>query len=178
MDDKKIVADLKANRPEGAQALVKTYGDRLLRSAYLLCNNVEDAQEIAQETMVQAVRSIRRFRGSSALYTWLYGILLNLIRAQRREKNKMSWTYNFPTAKISTPPDAIYEKLDKELTPLARALRMLPIMYREVLLLRFYEGLDQEEIAKRLGVPASTVRTRMGRALSQLRKYMKKNETF
>ncbi len=174
MDDSDIIAALKTGRAEGVQALVKTYGDRLLRSAYLLCDNASDAQELAQETLAQSVRSIQRFRGDSALYTWLYGILLNLVRSHHRRQKLMKWTYNFPTAKVTYAPDAIFEAADKELSPLARALRMLPMLYREVMLLHFYEGLTQEEIARRLRIPSPTVRTRMRRALNLLRKSLKK----
>ena len=173
MDDKSIVSALKAGRQDGAQALVKTYGDRLLRSAYLLCDNLADAQELAQEALAQAVRSIQRYRGEAALYTWLYGILLNLIRSHHRRQKLMKWTYRFPTAQVTYAPDAVYEAADKDLSPLAQALRMLPIMYREVMLLHFYEGLSQEEIARRLRVPSATVRTRMRRALNLLRKSLK-----
>ncbi len=178
MEDPEIIAALKAGRDEGARALVQAYGDRLLRSAYLLCDNLADAQELAQETLVQAVKSVQRFRGDASLYTWLYGILLNLIRSHHRRKKLMKWTATFPTAQISYPPEAVFEAADKNLTPLAQALRMLPIHYREVMLLHFYEGLTQEEIGQRLRIPASTVRTRMGRALSLLRKSLKKDGTF
>ncbi len=56
------------------QELIESYGDRLLRSACLLCGDETEAQDLVQETFVQALKSAHRFRGDSAVYTWLHGI--------------------------------------------------------------------------------------------------------
>jgi RNA polymerase sigma-70 factor (ECF subfamily) len=68
--------------------------------------------------------------------------------------------------------------MDQQASPLAEGLRKLPAAYREVVILRFYEGMRLEEIARHLGVPGSTVRNRLRRALRRLRKSAEKNETF
>src|SRR5207247_2368613 len=54
-----------------AEALVEVHGERLLRSAYLLCGDATEAQDLVQETLLQAIKSAHRFRGDSAVYTWL-----------------------------------------------------------------------------------------------------------
>lgn len=173
MNDNAIVEALKQGKPEGGRELVRQYGDRLVRSAFLLCHNEADAQELAQDTLAQAAKCIHRYRGDAGFYTWMHGILLNLNRSFHRKKALMKWTYRFPTAQLSLSPDALYEAVDKELSPLAQALRMLPDRYREILILHFYEGMNQEEIGKHLRIPGSTVRTRLGRALRRLRKNVK-----
>jgi RNA polymerase sigma-70 factor (ECF subfamily) len=79
-DDTAIVEGLRQNEPDAARRLVDAHGRRLLRSAVLLCGNEPDAQDAVQETLITAVKVIARFRGSSALYTWLHGILINVVR--------------------------------------------------------------------------------------------------
>src|SRR4051812_41829933 len=71
------------------QEFIDSHGDRLLRSAYLLCGNEAEAQDLVQETLIQALASWPRFRGESALYTWLHGILLNLCRRYHRKQKRL-----------------------------------------------------------------------------------------
>src|SRR5580658_9427052 len=62
----------------GLHELIEAHGDRLLRSAYLMCDDRAEAQDLVQETLLQAFKSAHRFRGDSEVYTWLHGILRNL----------------------------------------------------------------------------------------------------
>src|SRR5215469_7516780 len=89
MDERKLVAALKNQEPEAVQELVRAYGDRLLRSAFLLCGSETDAEDLVQETFLQAIRSTRRFGARSTLYTWLHAILLNLSRHYHRERKRL-----------------------------------------------------------------------------------------
>src|SRR5436189_2750500 len=71
------------------QELIASHGDRLLRSAFLLCGNETEAQDLVQETFLQAIKAAQRFRGDSAIYTWLHGILLNLCRRHLRKQKRL-----------------------------------------------------------------------------------------
>src|SRR3989442_11221412 len=71
------------------QELIESYGDRLLRSAWRLCGDETEAQDLVQETFVQALKSAHRFRGNSAVYTWLHGILLNVCRRHLRKQKRL-----------------------------------------------------------------------------------------
>jgi RNA polymerase sigma-70 factor (ECF subfamily) len=81
MDEEQLVQGLRSQEPGAEQELVASHGDRLFRSACLLCGDQAEAQDLVQETMLQSVRSAPRFRGCSTVYTWLHGILLNLTRS-------------------------------------------------------------------------------------------------
>ena len=84
MDEEQLVTALKGRDPRVVQELVNSYGDRLLRSAFTLCGNQTEAQDLVQDTFVEAMRSAGRFQGRSTLYTWLHAILLNLTRHYHR----------------------------------------------------------------------------------------------
>src|SRR5256885_9076540 len=89
MDAEKFVVALRGNDPEGARELISAFAQRLLRSAYLLCGNPADAEDLVQDTFLQAMRSADRFRGDSSPYTWLHGILLNISRHYFRDRKRL-----------------------------------------------------------------------------------------
>ena len=172
MDEADIIAGLRDNKPAAAEALLEVHGDRLLRSAYLLCGNTADAQDLTQETLLQGMKSARRFRGDSALYTWLHGILLNLARHHSRKSARLTLTESVPeTATETTPPgSALDQAHDTE--ALWGALDRLSAAHREVLVLRFYEELRLDEIAARLELSTGTVKSRLHYALRELREIL------
>ncbi|MBU0714987.1 MAG: hypothetical protein KJ964_06490 [Verrucomicrobia bacterium] len=69
MNDSDISAALKQGNASAIDEIIRVYGDRLFRSACLLCGNPTDAQDLVQDTLVQVMQSIKRFRGESALGT-------------------------------------------------------------------------------------------------------------
>jgi RNA polymerase sigma-70 factor (ECF subfamily) len=171
MDEDQLVQGLRSQDPGVVQESVAAHGDRLFRSACLLCGNEAEAQDLVQETFLQAVRSAHRFGGRSSVYTWLHGILLNLTRHYHRDRKRI--VYDEELALQETP--AVEEnpsRLDVEMTAgaLAEALRFLSDPHREVLVLRFYEGLKIHEIAARLGISKGTVKSRLHYAIAEMQK--------
>lgn len=169
MNDAEIIIGLKRGDAAAGDSLVKCYGDRLLRSAYLLCGDGTVAQDLVQDTLIEAIKSARRFRGRSALYTWLHGILVNRSREYHRKRQRLTYTEHFPTQKISCPPESV--GLDKQAAAavLAQAIEQLSPMHREVLILRYYERMRLKEIARRLETTVGTVKSRLHYAANQLR---------
>ena len=169
MDEADIIAGLRAGETAAAAALMDAHGNRLLRSAYLLCGNATDAQDLAQETLLQAVKSARRFRGDSALYTWLHGILLNLSRHHARHAARVTLTAAVPETAAETAPPGLALDQASDADTLWAALVQLSATHREVLVLRFYEELRLDEIAARLELSTGTVKSRLHYALRELR---------
>lgn len=169
MDEADIISGLRDDKPAAAAALLDAHGDRLLRSAYLLCGNAADAQDLAQETLLQAVKSARRFRGASTLYTWLHGILLNLARHQARRSARVSLTAAVPETAVETAPPGAALDQASDADMLWSALDRLSTAHREILVLRFYEELRLDEIAARLDISTGTVKSRLHYALRELR---------
>ncbi len=173
-EDARIVANLKSGHPDGAKALVRQYGTRLLRSAFLLCQNEDDAQDLVQETLIVAIKAVARYEGKSALYTWLHGILLNQSRHYRRAKarKKMVFTDRLLDERMEGLQAAVTQKIMQEASVLADCLRKLSPAHREVIILRFFENMKLEDIARQLGVNSSTIRSRLRFALKRLKKFL------
>src|SRR5882724_2767444 len=89
VNEDQLITALKGQDPGAVSELVNVYGDRLLRSAFALCGNEADAQDIVQDTFLQAIRSVHRFQGRSTVYTWLHAILLNLTRHYHRDRERL-----------------------------------------------------------------------------------------
>jgi RNA polymerase sigma-70 factor, ECF subfamily len=173
MDEEQLVQGLRRRDPGAVQELVVSHGDRLFRSACLLCGDQAEAQDLVQETLVQAIRSGPRFRGGSSIYTWLHGILLNLTRHYHRDRKRMVYDEEL-ARREPAPPEENLSRLDVELTSgaLAEALDGLSGPHREVLVLRFYEDMKIHEIAAQLGISSGTVKSRLHYAIAEMQRRM------
>jgi RNA polymerase sigma-70 factor (ECF subfamily) len=171
MDEEQLVQGLRSQDPGAVQELVVAHGDRLFRSACLLCWDQAEAQDLVQETLLQAVHSAPRFRGHSSVYTWLHGILLNLTRHYYRDRKRMVYDEELARREPAAPEENP-SRLDVELTSgaLADALGGLSGPHREVLVLRFYEDMKIHEIAAHLGISNGTVKSRLHYAIAEMQR--------
>lgn len=148
---------------------------RIHRAALVLSGNPWDADDLAQETFLLLSRQADRFQGRSSLYTWLYGILLNLDRRQRRhygmKKRKLRVLWDNAPADEQTVPGADARTETREWkNSLWSQVAELPDGQRQALVLRFSEGLRYEEIAEVLECPLGTVKSRIFHGLAALRR--------
>jgi len=173
VDEEQLVAALRDQDPGALRQLVDSFGDRLLRSAFLLCGNENEAQDLVQETFLQALRTVRRFRGQSRLHTWLHGILLNLSRHYHRDRKRIVYDDQLARRDTAAPDDSpIRADFEAASSAIQRALRQLSVPHREVLILRFFENMKIEEIAAHLGIASGTVKSRLHYALEHMEKLM------
>jgi RNA polymerase sigma-70 factor (ECF subfamily) len=171
MDPEQMVAAVRSRDPEIFQELVGAYGDRLLRSACLLCGDFCEAQDLVQETFLQAFRSGDRFAGRSSVYTWLHGILLNLTRHHHRRSHRIVYDEELAGQEIIETVDFL-SSLDVATTSdaLLTALRQLSEPHREVLVLRYFENLRIHEMAAQLDVSPGPVKSRLHYAIAEMQK--------
>ncbi len=173
MDEEQLVQGLRSGDPGAVQELVGSNGDRLFRSACLLCGDETEAQDLVQETLLQAVRSGPRFGGRSSVYTWLHGILLNLTRHYHRDRKRI--VYDEALAfRDTAAAEECPSRLDVETTTsaLTEALQRLSAPHREVLILRFYEEMKIHEIAAHLGLSKGTVKSRLHYAIAEMQRQL------
>lgn len=168
MNDAEILEGLKRRDASAVQTLVDLFGDRLLRAAYVLGGNETEARDLVQETLLRAIRSAHRCRGRSSLYTWLHGILRNVNRSRYRKRRRLLYTDTVPEQPV---PSSAATDLDAEAAAiiLNDALMQLSANHREVLVLRYYEGLSIKEIARCVHANTGTVKSRLFYATRKLR---------
>ncbi|MEE2788022.1 MAG: sigma-70 family RNA polymerase sigma factor [Myxococcota bacterium] len=155
--------------------LIREYLPTIRRFAMAFASSQADADDLAQEAMVRAFRSIKNYRGDASFSTWLYRITRNAYVDRTRSR----W---FKFQKASVSMDNAREQTDVRDTPegatlrheqreyVWSVLRTLPNKYRNVLVLIDIEGLEYADVAKIEGVPIGTVRSRLSRGRDQLAK--------
>jgi RNA polymerase sigma-70 factor, ECF subfamily len=145
--------------------LLREYDLRHRRLAFRLLGDRERMDDVLQEAYARAFRALPRFRGGSAIGTWLYRIVYNACLDElrrsgaRREVSLDEWR-----ERGSSRTDGVEERLD-----LAAALAALPVELRAVVLLVDADELSYDEAAEVLGIPAGTVASRLSRARDALK---------
>ena len=151
------------------------------RLARRLTENDEEALETTQEIFLRVWRGLDGFRGDSKISTWVFQIAWNYLRAHRRKKGRQLQFISVgseraqETVEIATDTAADPERRTAAIESVERletALHRLPEHHRVVVWLRDGEELSYQEISRVLDVPIGTVRSRLARARTALRKLM------
>ncbi|HLT12431.1 MAG TPA: RNA polymerase sigma factor SigM [Micromonosporaceae bacterium] len=167
MDDAALLRAHVAGNGEAFGELVRRHRDRMWAVAIRTLGDREDAADAVQDALVSAYRSAHRFRGESAVTTWLHRIVVNacLDRARRRQSR--------PTVPLPDTDAGLVGAADPPVdsdTALVvhAALSRLPAEQRVALVLLDMQGYSVAEIAEMLGVPEGTVKSRCARARARL----------
>ena len=145
---------------------VREYGDDLLRMCFLYLHDLQQAEDAVQDTFLKAYMSYAQFRGEASVKTWLMRIAMNTCKNYLR-KHKPELT-NIPEILESIPcgNDSESSARDEYIT---QTVMELPLRYQKPILLYYYQGLSIKEVAYVLGIPESTVKTRLSRAKGRLK---------
>jgi len=163
-------------RPDGVQEVIACYRPRLYGAASWIVGNPDDAEDVVQDVFLIAFQSLHLFKGDSAVFTWLYRIMVNravsLKRGVRRSVSLDSGSEGpgrgHGRLADDTGPEADLERAEL-VGWIQAALRRLSGEHREVLVMKDFDGMTYGEIAGALGVPIGTVRSRLYRARLDLR---------
>lgn len=164
--------------------LVHKYRERLYSVIYNLTSNREDAADLTQESFIKAFRSINRFKGKSAFFTWLYRIGVNTTLSHlKRNRFRRFFSLDYMdeegghvalveklAAKHQSEKGALLSELQEKLN---EALQKLSPKHRTVVVLFEIEGLSHQEIANIVGCSVGTVRSRLHYAKQQLQADLK-----
>jgi RNA polymerase sigma-70 factor (ECF subfamily) len=167
--------------------LLKRFAPRLYRLALQISGNPDDAEDIIQESFIQACNHLDNFEGRSGLSTWLHRIVLNAALMQLRKRGPISgalpeWdesrTLQVSAQRVGamgqgdTSTDRVLSQvLSQELREtIDRAILLLPDALRAAIVLRDVEGLSTAETAQALGITESAVKVRLHRARLALRR--------
>ncbi len=163
------------------QQVTSEYFARIYRAALVLSGNPWDADDLTQETFLILASQADRFKGHSSPYTWLYGILLNLDRRERRrhgmrkKKLQVLWDDGSRTDRAQPAADTRVQVTEWK-DGLWGWVERLPDGQRHALVLRFSEGLRYDQIAEVLECPLGTVKSRIFHGLAALRRMLDNDE--
>lgn len=153
--------------------IYRRFGGLVFNLAWRLTGDREEAADLSQEIFLRLFRHLPRFRGDSALRTWVYRVAVNHCRSRRARRRlptvPLESCDHAETLRAADPGPERLAQLAGEHRRLLAALGALPRRFREAVLLRDVHGLAYDEIAAVLRVPAGTVRSRIARGRDQLR---------
>lgn len=174
-----------ADRNLDFDALVAKYEKRIFNVIYRMLGDYEEATDLTQETFISAFRHFDRFRGEAKVFTWLYQIARNLCinRVRQRDRQRAIHVESLDQPRETEDNDALTREVadlrhapqtvleEKELRQrILAAIESLPPDYKEVVLLREFQGLSYNEIVEATGLTLENVKTRLSRARGMLRR--------
>jgi len=132
-------------------------------------NNSQRAEDLTQETFLAVIRAVSRYEPRASVRTYLYGIALKLLAAERRRVFRNSaWSNALGLG--TTEPNT--DRTPDSVLWIRQAMERLEASDREILMLREYEQLSYSEIAELLRIPVNTVRSRLFRSRLALKSYL------
>jgi RNA polymerase sigma-70 factor (ECF subfamily) len=182
-----FIENLKAGDAEAFDILITRYSADIYGLLFRLTADVQEAQDLTQETFLNALRSIGSFRGDANLKTWLFRIAVNQSRNRFRwwKRRRKSTTVSLDAAVGDSSLNIGDTIADKGINPeeavmlrqredaLAKALNDIPDIFRETVILCDIQGMSYEEIARTLDINLGTVKSRLARGRDDLRRRLK-----
>ena len=178
MTEQELVRAAAGGDTEAFERLVETYENKIYTLALRMSGSPDDAGDIAQEAFLAAWRGLPAFRGEAGFATWLYRLASNAaidyLRRQRKQRGELSLDdeeLGLDAVDAGPGPQDAAEG-EEVRSAVAAGLGALSEGHRQVLVLRELQGLSYEEIAAVLAVDLGTVKSRISRARSALRKIL------
>jgi RNA polymerase sigma-70 factor (ECF subfamily) len=172
-----VVRRLQAGDRSALSLVSSTYAEAAIRTAFLITRNRAAAEDAVQDAFVQVIRSVSTLRDPASFRPWFYRIVVNASKRLARNSNR-SLPFDFTThdqidLSALSPDEAAIGT--EEIDSLRLAVAELNAAHREVIILRYYTGLPEEEMAVALGVPIGTIKSRLHRAREALHERLESN---
>jgi RNA polymerase sigma-70 factor (ECF subfamily) len=181
-----LVKQCQAGQTEAFDQLVNRYRSRVFAMIYNMVHNEQDAWDLAQDSFVKAWKSIKRFRGQSSFYTWLYRIVMNVTIDHARKKQIKGAGTEFndevklgeiePAARTAPRSEPLPHRQMERSEIRARidaAIAQLTPEHRAVILMKETEDMQYHEIAEALGCSIGTVMSRLFYARKRLQNLLR-----
>jgi RNA polymerase sigma factor (sigma-70 family) len=161
ISDEGLMLEFRSGSREAFEELFARYREPLYGFFRRRLESSERAEDLTQETFLAVIRATSRYEPRALVRTYLYGIALKLLAAERRRQ-----------IRNSPAPEAAVESVPDEVLWVRQALERLDPSEREILMLREYEQLSYSEIAELLLLPVNTVRSRLFRSRMALKSHL------
>ena len=171
LTDGEYVVSSRNGCPEHFRLLVQRYQRPLFAYLTTRLGNHLEAEEAAQESFVRAFLSLKKLRKPESFYAWLLGIAARVLKEQFRALERRQRDRAVAETLLAENPGSAPEY------PLEEVIALLPESYRQVILMRYYEGLSCQDVATRLAMPLGTVTKTLSRAYALLRTELQARES-
>jgi len=174
-DEKRLIAGLNAGEREAFERLLDLYQDKVHGMVRRMVGE-PDAEDVAQDALVEVCNSVKSFQGRAKLATWVYRVVMNVCLEHRRKRRLE--TLPIEDSLLETlagpepePSSAAMRNEDRQ--TVNAAIDSLPEIHRDVVVLHELQGLTYNECAEVLGCPVGTVKSRLSNAFRALRESLR-----
>ena len=156
------------------ESMMRTYGNDVLRTAYMYVKDIHTAEDIFQEVFIKADRNKEGFRGESSVKTWLIRITVNACKDYLKSayNRRVTPLQEFQENALMSEND--FDGIERKETQqeVRNAVMSLPEAHRDVVLCVYFQGMTVPEAAKALGLAEGTVKSRLSRAKDKLKQLL------
>ena len=189
-DESQLLQQLSQGEPSAFEFIVREYGSYLLNVARQYVTNADDAHDVVQETYLNALNSVDKFRGEASLKSWLHRITINNALMRVRKDARMQQLLEDANVEdatndaidvngkrieniksISATADEVHINAELHVA-IKKQIMSLPMAYRNILLLRDVEGYSTVETAELLDISQASVKTGLHRARNKLKQQL------
>jgi RNA polymerase sigma-70 factor (ECF subfamily) len=178
--DAALLARIATGDQDALRSLYERYGERLFRYVHRLVGNESKAEEVTNDVMLEVWKNAARFEGRSRVSTWVIGIAryraLNAVRGKRLTEVDLDDVPEPSNGSSLQSEQETFETQRDLRRLLSQALKTLSVEHRDVVELTFFHGFSYPEIARIVGCPENTVKTRMFHARRKLKKALGESE--
>lgn len=173
--DWELIKQTRAGDQYAYSMIVKRYKSKVAATVIGMIGKCDEADDVGQEVFIRFYKAINNFRGDSAVGTYLCRIAMNLsLNEIKRKKIRTILSFDkLLEDDMEIPDGSKLELYDEKSEIIRKAISKLNVKHRSVVVLRLIEQYSTEETAKILELPVGTVLSRLARAQTQLKKYLK-----
>lgn len=163
MEESNLILGLQKRDEEAFIQIVELYKKKIISLCYSFTEDYQEAEDISQEVFIALYNSIGAFQGKSSLSTYIYKVTINRCLDFKRKKS----IKNFLSGLIETNKENVID--DDEKSYVRSCIRKLPIELRTPIVLYYYIGLSQKEIAEIIGITSKNVEGKIYRGKQKLK---------
>ncbi|MGM0752503.1 MAG: sigma-70 family RNA polymerase sigma factor [Bacillota bacterium] len=176
---RKVKNEDHSDRDAWLETIMDEYGERLTKLAYNYVNDWSQAEDIVQDVFITCFRHYEKIDEIISFKAWIYRLVINrakdVLKSSAFKRVVMnSSLLSLFTSKEPLPEMSLLKRSEEEL--LSRCVLDLPVKYREVIILYYYEECSIEEITELLRLNSNTIKTRLNRGRSKLKNRMERWE--
>ena len=166
-----ICETIESDAERGAAQLFAEFGEKLYNTAFLMCRNMADAEDLVVRTFESAVRNISQYDSGRSIFPWLCGILANCYKMDLRGKarNALDFTDEPPEVADEQPDPAEVLSRIADVGAVHAAMAKLPEKYRILIVLRYFDDLTVPQIASQLSLAEGSVKRLLHEARAIMR---------
>ncbi len=178
-DEFQLIEEFKNGSEQAFNVLVHRYKEKIYWIVRRMIPDHDEADDVTQNVFIKVYHSLGSFKGDSSFYTWIYRIAINhALNEIRRKKLRRTFSLTDETHQMGSHEPQPLEQLEKEerTQRIAEAIERLPEKQKKVFLLRYYEELPYEEIAKVLKTSVGGLKANYFHAVKKIGKYLKNDD--